>query len=91
MQWHDLALCKGMDREDFYDTYETEESVASVTDEVCLSCPVLKDCLRAGVDNGEYGVWGGVYLIAGRPDPNRNSHKSKETWDKLRGRIGDTI
>jgi hypothetical protein len=84
-------MCKGMDREDFYDNYEANENVANVTDQVCLSCPVLKECLRAGTDGGEYGVWGGLYLTAGKPDPNRNAHKSKETWKRLKDRIGDSI
>jgi hypothetical protein len=88
LRWHDLAMCKGMDREDFYDNYESNPNVAKITDEVCLSCPVLKECLQSGIDNGDYGVWGGFYLTAGKPDPNRNSHKSKDTLNRLRERIG---
>lgn len=84
-------MCKDMDREDFYDNYETTETVAKLTDEVCLSCPVLKECLRAGTENGEYGVWGGFYLTAGKVDTNRNAHKTRETWKRLRDRIGDTL
>lgn len=91
LTWHDLAMCKGTDREDFYDKYESSESVAKTTDQMCLSCPVLQECLKAGVENGEYGVWGGVYLTAGRADPNRNAHKTKEVWKELRARVGSAL
>ena len=87
-RWHDFAMCKGMDREDFYDNYENNENVAKTTDAVCMSCPVIKECLSSGIDNGDYGVWGGFYLTSGRPDPNKNSHKSKEVMKRLRERHG---
>lgn len=88
LRWHDLAMCKDMDREDFYDNYEVNPNVAKTTDAVCLSCPVLKECLQAGLDNGEWGVWGGFYLTSGKVDPNRNAHKTKDTLKRLRERIG---
>jgi hypothetical protein len=80
-----------MDREDFYDNYEASETVANLTDQVCLSCPVMQECLRAGLDNSEWGVWGGIYLTSGKYEPNRNSHKSKEVWEKVRGRVGEAL
>src|SRR5574338_571766 len=88
LEWHDLAMCDGMDREDFYDNYESNINTAKLTDEVCLSCPVIKECLMAGLENGEYGVWGGFFLNAGKVDPNRNSHKTKEVMKRLRERHG---
>lgn len=89
--WHDLAMCRGMDRELFYDKYEADEKVAKTTDEICLSCPVLQDCLLQGLDNNEIGVWGGIYLDRGKVDMDRNKHKTQDVWDELRGRIGDFI
>lgn len=91
LSWHDLAQCKGMDRELFYDKYESDENVAKMIDEVCLSCPVLQDCLLQGIENGEHGVWGGVFLTSGKMDVNKNAHKTQEVWDELRDRIGDVI
>lgn len=91
LQWYDLAMCRGMDTNDFIDNYETNEAVARNTDQICLSCPVIKECLQQGLGKSEWGVWGGVYLTAGKPDQNRNTHKSKETWKKLRDRIGNGI
>lgn len=88
VEWHDVALCKGMDRELFYDEYESNENVAKTTDEVCLHCPVIRECLRSGMENGDYGCWGGFYLTAGKPDPNRNAHKTKEVMKRLKERHG---
>lgn len=89
LEWQDLALCNGtMDTNMFYDDYESDIQVARVVDEVCLSCPVMAQCLQRGVENGEWGVWGGVYLTSGRTDTNKNIHKTKETWDSLKERLG---
>ena len=83
LTWHQLALCKNMDREDFYDNYESDPQVAKAIDEACLVCPVMKQCAMAGED-GEWGVWGGIYWNgAGKPDKARNSHKSPEVWERI--------
>lgn len=91
IEWHDLAQCRGMDRELWFDKYEADEKIAMMTDEVCLSCPVLQECLTAGIDNGEHGCWGGVFLSSGKPDKNRNTHKTQQVWKELKDRIGDII
>jgi len=85
--WEDLSNCKGIDTEYFFDEYETNEQVRAVVDEMCLSCNVFKQCLEFGTTNGQWGVWGSCYLVAGKPDKARNAHKSKETWDRVRARI----
>lgn len=89
IEWQDLAICDGMDVNDFYDNYESSTTVARVIDQACLSCPVLKQCLEAGTDNGEWGVWGGIYLSSGKPDKNKNAHKTADVWDRIRVRIGE--
>lgn len=91
LEWYDLAMCKGMDRENFYDNYEADENIAKITDQVCLSCPVLKECLTRGIENGEHGVWGGIFLTSGKLDQNRNAHKTEDVWERLRGRIGELV
>lgn len=88
LEWQDLALCDGMPTNMFYDDYESDEQVAKVVDEACLSCPVMAQCLQRGVENGEWGVWGAIYLTSGKPDNNRNSHKTPEVWNAIRERIG---
>jgi hypothetical protein len=87
LDWQDLAVCQGMPTNNFYDDYEADPQFAKVIDEACLSCPVLSQCLMAGTQNKEYGVWGSVYLNAGVADPNRNQHKTKEVWDRIKKRI----
>ena len=89
LEWQDLALCDGMNTNDFYDNYESNLVVAKAIDQACLSCPVMKQCLEAGTENNEWGVWGGIYLTSGKPDKNRNSHKTPEIWEEVRERISE--
>lgn len=90
IEWQDLSLCdQTMPTNYFYDDYESDVNVAKMVDEACLSCPVMAQCLLRGVENGEWGTWGGVYLVSGKPDKNRNSHKTPDIWNAIRERIGD--
>jgi hypothetical protein len=86
LNWWDLAICRGIDTNLFYDTYESDSNIAKNIDEACLTCPVLKICYEEGVKNNEYGVWGGVYLSSGSIDKSRNLHKTKETWRRLKSK-----
>lgn len=91
--WTDLALCQGMVPivtesgdiiDNFFDTYESNPEVAKAVDECCLACPVRLDCLAQG-QSGEYGLWGGIYWNgSGKPDQNRNKHKTPEVWEAIR-------
>lgn len=83
-RWEGEALCKGLDKEYFFDKYEQEAEIALQVDELCLACPVRKECLEDGLSEGLTGVWGGIYLTLGKPDPNRNAHKTPEVWDRVR-------
>lgn len=91
VKWYHLAACKGMDLNWFYDTYEDNQYHAQATDEVCLNCPVIKQCYSEGVQNKERGVWGGVYLNLGRIDKQYNAHKTKEVWSRLKKLHGKNI
>jgi hypothetical protein len=82
--WQDLAVCDGLELSRFYEGYETSERTAKLTDQICLSCPVRKECLSAGIENSEYGVWGGIYLTAGKADEAKNAHKTNEIRQQLR-------
>lgn len=84
--WYNLAICRGMDTNLFYDKYEIDVNISKNVDEACLSCPVIKICYENGINNNEYGVWGGVYLTAGSIDKSKNLHKTKEIWKRLRGK-----
>lgn len=93
-EWQDLALCQGIEiktPEDhpLFDAYENDIETAKAQDEMCLVCPVIKQCFMAGA-KGEFGVWGGVYWNgAGKPDKNKNAHKSEETWDRIYKRVSE--
>lgn len=84
MKWQDYASCNGMDETNlFFDHYESDEIIAMNTDQICTHCPVAKQCLEAGISGGEWGVWGGVYLVYGKIDRQRNSHKTANDWKEL--------
>lgn len=86
--WERLALCAGMPTNLFYDDYESDPIIAVQVDEACLVCPVMSICANVGRENKEYGVWGGVYFNgSGKPDKNRNAHKTPEVWTRIRERI----
>jgi hypothetical protein len=84
LDWYHLAVCNGIDTNLFYDKYEADINIAKSIDEACLACPVIKMCYKAGVEQNEYGVWGGVYLSSGSPDRARNVHKTPEIWKRLK-------
>lgn len=86
-EWQDLALCSNMPTSFFYDNYESDQETAKATDQVCLRCPVQKQCFFAGA-SGEHGVWGGVYWNgSGKPDKNRNAHKTEEVWNEVHRKV----
>ena len=84
LDWYHLSVCRGMDTNLFYDKYENDYNIAKNIDSACLSCPVIKMCYEAGLNNNEYGVWGGVYLSSGDIDKSKNLHKTKEIWEVLK-------
>lgn len=101
VHWHDLAACKdlifrvnesnsGKIFDPMFDNYENDTSPFSIrhsVDEMCLSCPVQQICYDYAVDNEQTGVWGGVYFSNGKIDKTRNSHKTKETWKRIKAKV----
>jgi len=86
VNWWHLAVCSGLDVNLFFDKYELDKNIANNIDQACLACPVISMCYQSGVENNEYGVWGGVYLSSGSIDKMRNTHKSKEVWKILKSK-----
>lgn len=85
--WQDLALCRGTTPTNwFYEEYE-DENTSHIIDEMCLSCPVMKQCLQQGINNSEYGVWGSIYLTAGKKDENKNKYKTPDTLQRIHDRL----
>ena len=46
--------------------------------EICGRCPVRAACLAYAIENEEYGVWGGEYLVKGKI-AQRCGRKAKTT------------
>ncbi len=86
ISWWHLAACRGIDTNLFFDKYELDTNIAKSIDQCCLSCPVINMCYKSGIENNEYGVWGGVYLNAGSNDKMRNSHKTRQIWVEIKKR-----
>lgn len=84
LEWTDFAVCAGQRVSLFYDEYESNIRTAKNVDQMCLSCPVRAQCLQVGVENNEWGCWGGVFLVSGKPDDNKNAHKTPDIWEKIR-------
>ena len=83
MLWLDEALCAGLDTSKFFDDYENDVENAKEIDRMCLACPVIKECFSYGVSTESWGVWGGVYLVDGKIDNSKNSHKASDVWKRL--------
>lgn len=73
----------------FFDDYENDPVFAKIMDDICLSCPVRKMCLQEGVENKEYGLWGGVFLNNGKPHDTYNGHKTEDIWEAIRAGINE--
>ncbi|CAB5218212.1 WhiB-like iron-sulfur binding domain containing protein [uncultured Caudovirales phage] len=84
IEWYHLAACKGQPINWYYDDYEADKQLATQIDQVCMHCPVVKDCYFEGVKGKEKGVWGGVYMDLGRLDKQHNSHKTPEILKQLK-------
>lgn len=84
IRWWHLAACQGIDTNLFFDKYEIDVNMAKGIDQCCLSCPVIQMCYQSGIENNEYGVWGGVYLSSGSIDKMKNIHKTKDIWKQIR-------
>jgi hypothetical protein len=84
LKWYHLAACNNMPINWFYDEYEADKELAKQVDQICMHCPVIRQCHAEGVAYKEKGVRGGVYMDLGRPDKQHNSHKEPEIWKRLK-------
>lgn len=83
LRWYHLSVCRGMNVNHFYEDYERDSIFAGIMDSICLACPVRSLCLEEGLDGGEDGLWGGVYLTNGRVDVDKNNHKTESIWNQI--------
>lgn len=96
--WEQLGTCKTLPRDQItdandilFDKYESDPITAIQTDQMCLSCPVARQCLPAGLMGKHWGVWGGIYLENGKPNKARNAHKTDEVWSDLKRKHGRNV
>lgn len=82
--WMRDGSCVGMNPEWFSSEYEKYPKQRPHIDEICYHCPVQRECLAKGSDN-EYGLWGGVFWDGtGKPDKDKNKHKTDKDWERIR-------
>lgn len=88
LKWYHLAICHNsvtsVSNDIFFDVYESSNVDAEQTDQMCLHCPVIKQCLQYGINNKMVGVWGGIYINNGKVDKKYNAHKTPEIWKALK-------
>lgn len=88
--WQELASCGGMPTDNFFDKYEERNKKWAIQiDEICLHCPMTRECFEAGTEGQETGVWGGFYLDHGEVDRSKNAHKTEDIVLKLSAKIYD--
>jgi hypothetical protein len=87
VKWQDFGSCVGLDPQLFDETYKDNPALRPVVDEICLTCPVMKECYEAGTKNGESFVWGGTYLENGKPVPDLNDHKTDAVNNQMDKRL----
>ena len=78
--WKDNAACLGLEQNLFFDDYEENPEIRSGVDNICMRCPVVKQCFAVGISNKEWGVWGGIYIENGDISRDINNHKTKQDW-----------
>jgi hypothetical protein len=99
--WQSLATCRNLPKElitarppmmdIMFDAYEADPLVALQADQMCLGCPVIKQCLIDGVSDKQWGLRGGIYLENGKTIKARNLHKTPEVWEELRRKHGRNV
>lgn len=80
--WKDNGSCLNYTTELFFDRYEEDVGVRQSIDSLCGDCPLVRHCFAVGVSQKEWGVWGGIYLEAGKISRDINRHRSKADWAK---------
>lgn len=83
IKWAKGSKCIGLPTDLFFDTYELSSKTAGHVDQLCMSCPLQRECLSVGVARKEWGVWGGIYLEDGEISEEFNMHKTQEHWKEL--------
>lgn len=82
--WCDLGLCRSLpDPDIMFEGYEGDPQLARAIDEMCMSCPVARECNEYGVETKSTGQWGGWYLVNGKISKQFNAHKDTLVVERL--------
>lgn len=79
-EWKEDAACRDYDTNFFFDKYEEDPTLRPAIDKLCAECPISRKCFAVGVSQKEWGVWGGVYLEAGKISREFSRHRNKANW-----------
>lgn len=70
-----------------FDLYDKDPEMAKIADDLCIGCPVIRQCFVKGHSN-EWGQWGGIYWDGqGRADAKANSHKTEEYLERVKSLV----
>lgn len=60
--WHMDAACRSIGEPEIFFPQPTEQKKYGAAGAMpyCGACPVMYECLKAALDGGEYGTWGGM-------------------------------
>jgi hypothetical protein len=89
VHWKDFAACKNLDPKYFDRYYQDKPKLRPVVDEICLSCPVFKECATEAVLHKESYVWAATYFDNGTMVPEMNDHKTDEVKARMAERLSE--
>lgn len=72
----ELGPCRWADDAEVFFPFEQEQ--LDEAEAICNGCSIRLQCLAIGMDRGEMGVWGGVYLENGRPSALPKDQKRRK-------------
>jgi hypothetical protein len=66
--WMEEASCKEIPKAAFFEDFEFgSNDTREKTVELCVGCPSCQECGSYGVATKSTGLWGGKWLMAGKP------------------------
>ncbi len=87
LAWQDLAACRRDDPKYFDKYYQDNPVVRPMVDEICINCPVIKECFTSAARNKESFLWAATWLDNGQPVSEMSDHQTKEFKQRLRERL----
>lgn len=70
-KWYASAACIGQDLDLFF-----EPELYHKAKEICKDCPVKEPCKEYGIENEQFGIWGGL-----SPEQRRKIRSVRRKYD----------